>query len=92
MNWSDRLPFYEVLKKRGSLKPADEMPVVSEGDVLLMNLFSELSTSRSLSMGVGPIPAVVFWQAQERYGLTDMALSMLHRLDMEFVKQNASKS
>jgi hypothetical protein len=83
------MSFYESLKKRGKLKDDDLMPDFSEGENLLMQIFTEISTARHIGMGIGPIPAEVYWEAQKRYGLTEAALSALKLLDMEFVKQNA---
>lgn len=68
------------------------MPDATEGDGLLMNIFSELSSARQTGMGVGPIPATVYWEAQTRYGLTDAAVNALQHLDQEFVKYHASNS
>jgi hypothetical protein len=92
MSWSDKISFYESLKARGKLKPEDLMPEISDGDGLLMGLFYELSSARQIGMGIGPIPATVYWEAQKRYGLTEEALLTLQLLDREFVKQNASNS
>lgn len=68
------------------------MPEITQGDGLLMSLFYDLSSTRQIGMGIGPIPATVYWEAQKRYGLTDEALLTLQLLDQEFVKQNASNS
>jgi len=90
MDWSDKIPFYEALKAKGKIKAADLKPEINDGFVLLMQIFSELSTSRQMGMSVGPIPANILWDAQKRYGLTDAALDMLRSLDLQFVNHNAS--
>jgi hypothetical protein len=91
MNWSDKLPFYEVLKAKGKLKPEDVMPESNDGEGMLMDIFNELSTSRQIGMGVGYIPITTLWEAKDRYKLTDAAISMLRALDNEFVKRNNAK-
>lgn len=92
MSWSGKIPFYEALKAKGKLKAEDVMPETTDGDALLMQIFSEISSTRSVGMGVGPIPANIYWEVQKRYGLTDAAIEVLRHLDMEFVKQNASNT
>jgi hypothetical protein len=92
MSWSDKIPFYEALKAKDKLKESDIRPEMSDGEGMLMSIFSELSTARQIGMGIGPIPVNIFWDAQDRYGLTDAAINMLRTLDLEYVKQNASKS
>ena len=92
MSWADKISFYESLQARGKLKPEDERPHICEGDGLLMSIFSELSSARQTGMGVGPIPATVYWEAQDRYGLTDAAVNALQLLDREFVRHHASNS
>lgn len=90
MNWGTKVSFYETLEARGKVKPEDIRPESSEGENLLISIFTELSTARNVGMGVGPIPANIYWQAQDRYGLTDMAVDMLRCLDAEFVRHHAS--
>lgn len=68
------------------------MPTICDGDELLMSVFSEISTARQIGMAIGSIPAPVFWEAQNRYGLTDAALHALQLLDREFVKYHAGNS
>lgn len=92
MNWSDKVEFYESLKRRDKLKDEDLMPEVNESEHLLMEIFIELSSTRQVGMGLSPIPTTVYWEAQARYGLTDAALNMLRLLDGEYLKQNGSKS
>lgn len=86
MEWSGRFDFYEILKKKGTLKDEDVRPELTEGESLLISLFNELSPSRPVGMSLGAIPPQVYWEAQKRYGLTDMAIEVLRFLDLEFLK------
>lgn len=88
MNWSGKLDFYSILEKKGNLKPEDVRPKIPEGGSLLIGLFNELSSSRQIGMGLGAIPASIYWEAQKRYGLTDVAVEMLRSLDYEFLRIN----
>lgn len=91
MNWASKMDFYKILEKKGNLRPDDVRPQISEGESLLMSLFSELSTSRAMGMGVGPIPSHIYWEAQRKYGLPDISIEVLKMMDVEFIKrQNAS--
>lgn len=91
MNWSDRLDFYKILEKKGNLKEEDIRPEISDGESLLLGVFNELSPARPVGMSLGAIPPQVYWEAQKRYGLTDVAVEILRWVDMEFLrKQNES--
>jgi hypothetical protein len=69
------------------------MPVVSEGESLLINIFNELSSGRSFGMSVGPIPISLIWEAQKRYNLSDLAVQNLQRLDSAYLRKlNDKKS
>jgi hypothetical protein len=56
----------------------------------MIGLFNELSPSRPIGMSLGAIPPQVFWDAQKRYGLTDIALEVLRWLDLEFLRINSA--
>jgi hypothetical protein len=63
------------------------MPEVSDGEGLILSLFHELSTGRSLGMSVGPIPISLFWEAQRRYNLSNLAIYVLQRLDSAYLRK-----
>jgi hypothetical protein len=76
-----------MLEKKGKLKEADKMPEVSDGEGLILSLFHELSTGRSLGMSVGPIPISLFWEAQRRYNLSNLAIYVLQQLDGAYLRK-----
>jgi hypothetical protein len=90
LNWGSKVEFYEVLAKKGNLKEDDIRPEINEGESLMINLFIELSPSRPMGMGLGAIPPQVYWEAQKRYGLTDLAVDVLRWLDLEFLRKNGA--
>lgn len=86
MDWAGKFDFYLMLEKKGKLKPADQMPNVSDGESLVLSIFNELSSGRSFGMSVGPIPISLFWEAQKRYNLTDLAVYVLQQLDNAYLR------
>lgn len=86
MDWAGKFDFYRMLDKKGKIKEADRMPEVSEGESLVLNMFSELSTGRSMGMSVGPIPITLFWEAQKRYKLSDLAIYTMQQIDNAYIR------
>lgn len=87
MEWGGNFDFYKILEKKGNLKESDIRPEITEGESLMISVFNELSPSRPVGMALGAIPPQVYWEAQKRYGLTDVAVEVLRWLDLEFLRK-----
>jgi hypothetical protein len=60
---------------------------------ILLSLFFDLSSCRAYTFGgPGPIPHTVLWQAQDRLGLPEAAVSTLRQLDNEYLRIANDKS
>jgi hypothetical protein len=90
MDWSDKLQFYEALKKKGKLRDEDICPDVGDGENLILDIFNQLGSARSIGMDVGAIPITVLWEAQKHYNLNDITIHFLQILDVTFLRKRSA--
>lgn len=52
----------------------------------LFRAFRDLSTERQLGMSIGPIPLSAIWAYSDRYGLGELFILQIQRLDEHYLR------
>lgn len=53
----------------------------------LYRAFTDLSTTRSFGMAVGPIPITAIWDYAQRHQLGDLFVLQIQRIDERYLKE-----
>jgi len=73
-----------MLFEQGKIKEKDQIPFVGY-DYFYLSCFYDLSTCRSIGMGVGPIPITVIWDFSDRHGLDEEFVEIIKKLDAAYL-------
>lgn len=84
---------YYNLLNRGFVKPEDTEPDIA-GFEFYYDAFQELSTSRSIGLGVGPIPFTAIVEYSRIYELEEFEefAYIIRKMDNAFLELNAQES